>query len=259
MRGAALLALAFTVLAAFLAAGSGAGAAPTEDRESAWLLRDLIHRVTAGHHAPAPSQRSERAEDYDVLHYELALELDSAADTLAGQVAISIESKIDGLADVLLHLRTLSAHEIRIGMAPLAFTQVGEELVVTLDRLYDSGESFILDIDYSGDPEHESWGGFWFYSDMAFNMGVGLYTDPPSMGRYWFPCFDEPSDKASISAQYTVPQEWSAVGNGLLTGVVENPLDETVTYTWEEPHPTATYLVAVAAADWRVIPDPGYP
>ena len=43
-------------------------------------------------------------------------------------------------------------------------------------------------------------GGFWFslVPRNAFSMGVGLSTDPPSMGRAWFPCWDWP-DAVTVS------------------------------------------------------------
>jgi len=247
---------------ALLASLSVAGEVPSEQpysEEEAWLMRDVLHRVHHGHPVPQTTESAPTRSDTDVLHYEIRLFVDTDADTLGGETDVTIRSEIDGLTEIGLHLRALTVHGVTRGLTPLAFVHVGEDLTITLDQPINSGESVVLTIAYSGVPDHESWGGFWFFGDMAFSIGVGVYTDPPSMGRYWFPCFDEPHDKAAVTAHYTVLDGNSAVGNGLLTGIVEHPLEGTVTYTWEEAHQIATYLVAVAVADWRTVTDPVYP
>ncbi|MGD8395067.1 MAG: M1 family aminopeptidase [Candidatus Eiseniibacteriota bacterium] len=218
--------------------------------------RDILHRPLPGLELPPHSTCDARAADYDVLHYDLALTVDMDADTLEGTTTVTIESTVGGLTEVRLHLAQLTVRGVELGATPLAHSHAGDEITITLDRPYSSGEIFTLAVTYSGQPGHESWGGFWFYPDMAFNMGVAIYSLPPSMGRYWFACYDEPDDKATVTAHYTVRDDLMAVGNGVLTGSVPHPAEQTVTWTWEETHPTSTYLVCVAVADWCVIPDP---
>lgn len=228
-------------------------------QEDSWILREAVHRVEAAKQHPRPLTQPPTPTDFDVHHYEIRLTINTANSSLAGQTDIVVESEADDLAAVLLHLKALTVSAVRIGATPLAYTHVGDNLTVQLDRIYTTGEVVTFTVDYSGTPSHESWGGFWFHPEMAFSIGVGLYTDPPSMGRNWFPCFDEPQDKATVTAHYTVREDWIAVGTGLLTAVTPNPANHTITYSWSESHPTSTYLVSVSAADWAAIPDPVYP
>ena len=68
-------------------------------------------------------------------------------------------------------------------------------------------------------------GGFYFdgVPKMAFQMGVGLVANPPSMGKFWFPCWDWPCDKATAEYHITVPCTGKkVVCNG---GLVSVPVD----------------------------------
>jgi aminopeptidase N len=260
-RYAALIAVLILPATALCGIAMAADDPPAEplDQQTIFEMRDALHRMEAGRQSLPPISRSTRAIGCDVLHYDLQLFVDMDADTIGGVTTVQIESTTDGLTEVLLHLHGLTVWEAMIGTTPLAVSHIGDDLTITLDRAYSTGEIFSIAIDYSGHPSHGSWGGFWFYNDMAFNLGVGIYVNPPSLGSWWFPCYDEPDDKASFTFHYTVAEGLMAVGNGLLTATVPNPVEQTVTYTWEEPHPTSTYLAAIAVADWREIPDPVYP
>jgi len=86
-------------------------------------------------------------------------------------------------------------------------------------------------------------------------MGVGLYTDPPSMGRTWFPGVDQPCDKATSDIIVTTSLAKVGVANGTLDSVVVDSVAGTNTWYWSEDHPIATYLMAVSIAKYDAIPD----
>lgn len=77
------------------------------------------------------------------------------------------------------------------------------------------------------------------------------------MGRYWFPCYDEPYDKATANINVTVPVEYVVASNGLLTGVdtLGSSPNAQATYHWSETHPISTYLMSVAASRYAVFSD----
>ena len=66
----------------------------------------------------------------------------------------------------------------------------------------------------------------------AYQMGVGLEADPPSMGKYWFPCWDKPWDKAERGCEVniTVPDSFQTCANGVLDSVTTG--DGEKTYWW---------------------------
>lgn len=191
---------------------------------------------------------------FDVLHYDLDLEVDRENEVLSGSATITLTPLEEGLETVLLDLRTLDVSSVFRDGYPLDFYQSGDSLVVTLDYPAGPSEQVELVVSYYGTPYHEAWGGFWFHPYVTYQMGVGLYEEDPSMGKCMFPCVDHPMDKAGFSFSITVPDTLYAVANGDSAGVTQNG-DGTLTYHWEQPLPMATYLAAISVADYAVLHD----
>jgi aminopeptidase N len=133
------------------------------------------------------------------------------------------------------------------------------DFVRTRTRLYPewqfSGGCHQVIVYYHGTPSNDGFGGFFFGDNYIYTVGQGIYSDPPSMFRYWTPSHDVPSDKAILDAHITVPSPLQAISNGLCLRIEENP-DSTKTYHWRESHPIATYLIALAVGEFAVCQHP---
>jgi aminopeptidase N len=200
------------------------------------------------------TQNEYTARPFDVLQYDLELDIDRGNEILSGVATVTLVPTEGTLEEVLLDLRQLEVSGVTMGGAPMAFGQFGDSLVVTLSPPAGPSDEVELVITYSGTPFHESWGGFWFHPYVTYQMGVGVYQDDPSMGKCMFPCVDHPSDKAGFSFSVTVPDTLYAVANGDSTGVTQNG-DGTLTYHWVQPLPMSTYLAAISVADYEVLHD----
>ena len=92
--------------------------------------------------------------------------------------------------------------------------------------------------------------GWWTTGDSIFAVGE------PAGSDVWYPVNGHPLDKATYTMAITVPEPYEVVSNGLLdsvarsTGAAGNP--STITYTWENQEPTASYLVMFHAAELDV-------
>jgi len=191
-------------------------------------------------------------DDFDVLAYDTDMEIDFPSQTIDAIELLTIESLIDDLTQVELDLVDLTVDYVLRDGNIVAFSHVGDVLTISLDVPFNTGEVFTLEIGYHGHPGHESWGGFFFTygaygAKIVFNVGAGLYVDPPSMGRYWIPSHDVPHDKATSEMRVTVPLGWTVGSNGLLVSV--DTLASDVTWHWSEPHQIATYLISMAACE----------
>ncbi|MDP6529223.1 MAG: M1 family aminopeptidase [Gemmatimonadota bacterium] len=199
--------------------------------------------------------------DYDVLHYELNFsQVDISGTNLEGNTVVRFVSMASGLASVVLDLTSeLTVYSVtEVGGSALAFTHASDALDITLAAAAGMGDTVSVDISYGGTPENEGgggFGGFWFtpYPANAYSMGVGLYSDPPSMGKTWFPCYDWPCDKATVDIHVTVPLDLVAVANGLNTSVDSTATDHT--WRWSHDFPTSTYLMAMSVAPYKALPD----
>lgn len=235
------------------------------DRE--WIARDrwagdreLLHHLEArrGLQRMAICGYPDSTHSFDVLHYEINIDFDLTNQLLYGEVGVLSESEVNGLDSITLHLVDLTVDSITMNGALLSYQHTGGVIEIDLDTTFSQGDTFEVRVTYNGHPSHEPWGGFWFYPHVAFNLGVGIYTDPPSMGRNWFACYDEPHDKATADMFFTVPDTTTAVSNGILVETIPDTVNHKVTYHWQETHEMATYLASVAISNYVVVEDPYY-
>jgi aminopeptidase N len=73
----------------------------------------------------------------------------------------------------------------------------------------------------------------------------------PSDARFWMPCHDDPSDKATAELYVTVPDGYVAVSNGKFMGT-DQPGSGLVRWHWRENHPIAPYLMAITASKFTI-------
>ena len=77
----------------------------------------------------------------------------------------------------------------------------------------------------------------------------------------WLPLHDYPNDRATWSCTLHVPKDLTAVSNGVLLGVADDPGGATRAWRYSMDQPNATYLISVAigpyerwADDWHGVP-----
>ena len=203
--------------------------------------------------------------DYDVISYDVTVEVFPALEVLECITDVVFTPEITGLDEIRLDLVGMAVTAVSDINGSLSYSQVEDSLFITLAQPIDPGDTIWVRIDYSGTPWNEGgggFGGFWFNTtgsgNVSYHMGVGVYTDPPSLGRVIFPCWDHPADKASIDFHITVPDTLYAVANGDLLSMDENGTDATLTYNWSQPLLMPTYLAAFAVSDYVVMVDSTY-
>ena len=186
---------------------------------------------------------TEGGEDigFDVVHYRLDIAIDPAAQTVAGTVDVTFAVVSAALDSFVLYLEdTMTASGVSMASLPLAFTHANHRIHVDLGNTYSWGDTLTVSVDYSGAPVPQ---GLRFHSKVVYNLSE------PDMARNWFPCYDEPWDKATSEMICTVPDNLFCASNGLLISETDN-LDGTVTYHWDTRYAHATYLTSVAISDY---------
>lgn len=199
--------------------------------------------------------------DFDVIHYDLVIEVLPDVEELDGTTGITLTSSGIPVSEIRLDLLDLTVNDVYNDTGPLVYSQVEDSVFITLESTVNPGDTTEIFIDYSGVPWNEGpggFGGFWFNQSKGvyFQMGVGIYTDPPSLGKSMFPCWDHPSDKATFEFSITVDEGLFAVANGDL--VLKKEVDGKAVYQWVLEEPMATYLVAIAVSDYVDLQDTTY-
>jgi aminopeptidase N len=186
------------------------------------------------------------AAKIDVKHYHIAItHLDFSAKQITANTTIKLEmNELNDTVD--LDLWGLTVDSVT-GWDVKSFHQFGEKLNILLANKKSKGDEINLRVYYRGAPKTDaSWGGFYFSGNYAFNLGVGFSSDPHNLGRVWFPCRDNFTDKATYSFAVTVPAGYKALCNGNNDSVIGQ------TWYWSLKEIIPTYLASVAVAPYVI-------
>jgi aminopeptidase N len=188
---------------------------------------------------------------YDVRHYTLTLDLDVAAGRIRDATATLDAVATQHLSAFNLDYRGPEITSVVVNRAPAGATRAGGELTVTPAAPIAAGEEFTVVVRYRGTPrggDERLTRGWW-----ATGSAVAIAGEPSGADR-WYPVNGHPRDKATYTLIVTVPEPYTVVANGALASVTGGTGDRfaTRTFIWENPFPTASYLVTFHAAELAV-------
>ncbi len=186
---------------------------------------------------------------YDVLHYEIELDIDPDANTIEALTTITARATQE-LSEFNLDLSGLTVRGVTVEGSAAEHSRYNTELVVVPAEPLAAGAEFVTEVGYSGSPEPISDPAVSFLELGWHNTeGVIFTASEPSGSMSWFPSNNHPTDKATFEIRLTVPQPLTAASNGIL--VEETSIDGYTTTTWRMDHPMATYLAAVYVGDFE--------
>jgi aminopeptidase N len=201
---------------------------------------------------------------FDVLNYDVTMTIDVDAEVLYGNTRVTSVSQEASLSSISLDFAVLTVDSVLSGADTLAYVYADSVLAIDLGQSFAVGDTFEVRVVYHGTPGNEGaggFGGFWFEGApvTAFQMGVGLDADPPSMGKFWIPCWDAPCDKATADYRITIPGVGKkVVANGVLVSARLDSVGNTATYVWSETHQIAPHLMTVHARKFAELVDSTY-
>ncbi len=186
---------------------------------------------------------------FDVLNYKLNIDLYKNFNgnsqlgavyphdfTAVEELTILVDSSLN---QINLNADNKSLKINTISEPAINFTHLNNILTIKLDKNYEAGDTVKVIISYNhNDIEDNA-----FYSDGGF-----VFTDcEPEGARKWFPCYDTPSDKATLNLTAAVPSNVKLGSNGFLADSVLS--NDTLYYNWISRNPIATYLMVVTARE----------
>jgi len=185
----------------------------------------------------------------NVSYYKLDLTITNSPNYLRGTVTVKALSKSTGLSTIVLDFtNTMTVDSVKIGGARVQFVQYPTTVSINLDRSYGYGEMVVLDVHYRGAPASTGFGSFEFGSH-AGTPWMWTLSEPYG-ARDWWPCKDQPQDKAdSVDIWVTCNGSFKVGSNGKLIAVVDNG-NGTKTHKWAERYPISTYLVSIALTNF---------
>ena len=205
------------------------------------------HEKSASRWQAQNSTLNQNQEKIDIKFYELNLDIDFNSSRLRGSVTVN--GVIGNIYPDFIELDlydNMTVDSILQNNIPILYLHENDMLKIPISDITLNDENlFSLTIFYQGTPDHCGAGGFKF--DEHQNIGHVWTLSEAYCARSWWPCKDDPSDKAdSVNIIISVPLEpaYIVASNGLLSSTTIN--NNKKTYFWKERYPITTYLVSLA-------------
>jgi len=214
-----------------------------EEREGCGRLGDEPR--TPPHALPGDHPVWPRDRVVDVLHMKIDVRLDVHGKRVSGTVTHSIAPLNDGTRYVEFDAIDMSISAVTVAKKPALFDYDGAKLRVDIGEGRKRGHEVAIAVTYVAHPRI---GMYFIGPDEAYpDKPVQVWTQCQDEDtRYWLPCFDHPSEKATSEMILSVPGDWFALSNGRLLQDKQNR-DGTRTLHWHQDRPHSTYLLTLAA------------
>jgi aminopeptidase N len=206
---------------------------------------------------------SEFRASYDVLRYDIAIELDPYGKVLAeGDTEYHIQGKVRIYVAQLVDFERLQfdlfahyqIHRITDESGVLLYEREGNAVFITWPGRK-KGDRGWFEVDYSGSlpkAQRPPWdGGFVFSKDRSGKPWIGVACEGFGASSWW-PCKDHLSDEPdTVSMQISIPENTGlmAVSNGRLINRYTS--DGKETFHWMVINPINSYNVTLYIADYE--------
>ena len=251
-------------------------------RSSAWRGNVLLFVLLLAMSVSAAAQTYERRErSFDVLHYDIRVRLDEAERTVHGDVRVTLRGlrasrpgsavetditldAVDMRIDAVSYFpgrgeagdETRLPRQEHLALADGGWTYDSTALRVQLKGLRDNitpDDTVTVRVRYSCQP---SKGLFFIQPNASYpDEARQIWTQGQAENnRYWFPCYDFPNDKATSEVRLTVDSALTTISNGRLVSRSKHA-DGTATWHWSLEKAHSSYLIMLAAGEYRVFED----
>ncbi len=163
------------------------------------------------------------APGFDAIHYTLELVLPDTGTLIFGRTTARIALVAPRRDTLPLDLTGLAVDTVKGGGAPVGYDYAAGKLRIGVPPGMRVGDTLLVEVQYHGHPKD------------GLIVGGNVHGDPsafaddwPNRARFWFPCIDHPSDKATVDMWVGAPRAWAVVANG-----AQLPADRPLTTGWD--------------------------
>lgn len=197
--------------------------------------------------------------NYDVLFYDLWLDVDDTTAWLTGRLRMVAAIAEDGTNEIQLDLiSSMTVDSITSPAGTLAFSRDGDVLIVALGDTYATGETIETTVYYQGHPDEDH------PTSAGFHFDINYYNDPviyshsqPYGARSWWPCKDRRDDMCdSMAITVRASDDFYVASNGTLDSIVTTfGLGNVRDWYYFLPYPAETDLISLAISDYETWTD----
>ncbi len=189
---------------------------------------------------------------WDTKDYNLNVVFNLHDRTIVGSVIITsdiVQTPANLMQIDLLHPMTITSVELmEPKYAAIQFSRINNESYVLQHNFSElSSKSFSVKINFKGSPKeavNAPWdAGFIYTLDSTYNQWWAVACQGYG-ASVWFPCKNAPFDEPQkVTLNYTVPEHYMAIGNGISKGYTYNDSFKIITFHWEVNNPINLYNV----------------
>jgi aminopeptidase N len=174
-----------------------------------------------------------------IVHYDVRLRLDLAAESVSGALAATARGHGTGSTSLVLDVGELTIDSVTAGSQRLAFSVTEHRLSVSLPAPLSEGRSSRVSVTYHGQPKR----GLRFFKDRQQAYTVFSTSQ-------WMPAVDAPDQKATLRLRLSVPDGLTAVASGREVKRRQQPAGR-VEHEWVQDTPLPTYVFGFAVGPFR--------
>ena len=201
------------------------------------------------YNVPVPSEVSTDQLKFDILHYDLSIDLYPDKSIIIGDAVITGVITDHSLNTIDLNFYdNLDISSVTVNGIKAEYTNMDNLLQVKNGGVKDT---FKIEVLYKGRPKHAGLSGFVFGEISKTSVVYNL--SEPDFACTWFPCKDVPTDKAFLDIRITNDSSDISASNGILVDVKTS--GDRRTYHWKTIYPIATYLVSIYSAKYVTFSD----
>lgn len=191
-----------------------------------------------------------RLDSIHIAHYDINLSIVNLTQhQITGFTELSVVPQINGIQQFRIDLQQLVVDSVLLNGSSTTFIHQSPVLKINTPPLV-LNDTLSVKVFYHGTPPQDPyWGGFFFTTTYAYNMGVGMQSVPPSFGRCWYPCIDDFNDKATYTFNIETDSDKKAICGGILTDSLTLTNGNKL-WKWTLTDPIPTYLSSVAVGPY---------
>lgn len=194
---------------------------------------------------------NELMDKFDVKYYKLDLHASNTSAYIEGTVTIKAKVVVESLDEIVVQLiNNFEVDAVRCNGEAVEFSHENDEINIAPSQPIENEDYFTIEIDYAGfstnnnrgltNSVHSQWG-----VPVTWTLSESFHS------KSWFPVKESLTDKAdSADIFITVPQQLTAVSNGLLKDIVDlgNGFKR---FEWVSRYPITYYLISITVADYQ--------
>lgn len=195
-----------------------------------------------------------RSDTFDVVHTHIQLEvIDFSNRKIKGFCEVEFSPIVEDITVFTLDLDSLGVDSVLFNGVPTTFEYDTKTFLnIDLPQAVATSDTAAVRVYYGGTPTPDpgTFGGFRFTNGIAYNLGIGLSSNPYNFGRSWYPCFDNFVERSTYEFHLITADNRKGYAIGTFLG--EMPMGgDTIMRSFEMTQPVPSYLVGVAVSNYE--------